>query len=118
MSYKSDENGDGTVDWKDGLKGDLFRMGIVLAAIVVLNVIDLVLPAGVFAYLTAVLSSTSVVLFIAAASHLMRKVFFPQISLTDLYTEAKAHPLGAGIVFLGITLVLSSLIFVNVMLLN
>lgn len=100
------------------VRGDLLRMGIVLALIAFLNVIDLLLPLSSVAYMTSVLTSTSVVLFIAAASHLMRRIFFPNISVTKLVDSAIDHPIGASLVFLGVTIVLSSLIFVNVMLLG
>ncbi len=103
---------------RSSLKEDLKRMGIVLLVIAFLNIIDMVIPLGPIAYMTSVLSTTSVLLFIAAASHLMRKIFFPKLSMTKFAEEAMSHPIGAALVFLGISMVLSSLILVNVLLLK
>ena len=98
--------------------GDIKRMAGGLGFIALLNVVDLIIPFSAVAYMTSVLTSTSIVLFIAAASHLMRKIFFPEISLTELANEAKSHPEGAAKVFMGICIVLSSLIAANVILLK
>lgn len=103
---------------RSSLVSDLKRMGVVLAFIALLNVIDILIPLGSFAYMASVLTSTSVILFIAAASHLMRKIFFPNISMTEMANEAKNHPTGAALVFLGISIVLSVLVIGNVMLLK
>lgn len=105
-------------DWNSGFSGDMIRMGIVFTFIVLLNVIDLILPLSSFAYMTSVLTSTSIVLFIAAASHLMRKIFFPGVSVTELMKNSMDHPIGAAIAFLGVSVILSSLIIVNVLLLK
>lgn len=92
-------------------------MGLVLVIIAILNTIDYLIPFGAVAYMTSVLSSTSVVLFIAAASHLMRKIFFPQISMTEMANSAKNDPKAAAIVFFSMCGILASLIFVNASLL-
>lgn len=106
------------MDSKKEIKKDFLRMFAVIVVIAILNLIDLLVPMQHIAYMTSVLSSTSIVLFIAAASHFMRRVFFPTISVTDLIINSKDHPIGAALSFLGIAIVLSSLIVVNVMLLN
>lgn len=92
-------------------------MGIVLFVIALLNIVDHLIPFSAIAYMTSVLTSTSLVLFIAAASHLTRKVFFPNISLTEYAQAAKDHPQGAAMVFMGGCVVLATLILAQVALL-
>ena len=51
--------------------------------------------------------------FVAAISHVMRRAFFPQLDLQLIARLALLHPIGAGLVFLGVCWVLAALIGVN-----
>lgn len=98
---------------------DLQRLFFLFLAVFILSSID-----GIFqfeeqyAFLTAVLSSTSIVLTVAGISHIIRRIFFPSIDLKEFSREALNHPLSSAIVFLGVCIVLSTFIVVNVMLLT
>jgi hypothetical protein len=57
--------------------------------------------------------SFAVVVLFAAASHVLRKVLFPYVDLRELVNKAVETPLASAVVFLGITLVLSSIFIAN-----
>jgi hypothetical protein len=106
------------IDFKDGIPGDICKILLTVIAVFALNGLDLFLPFGeTFAYLAAVLSTTSVIVFIAAASHLMRKIFFPDVSMTNLIRGLENEPIARALVFLGIVLILATLVICNVWLL-
>lgn len=51
---------------------------------------------------------------IAALSHIMRRALFPQLDLQSIAKKAMTDSaVGAGLVFLGVCLVLAAFIFVN-----
>lgn len=98
---------------------DLQRLFFLFLVIFVLSSIDSVFQFGEqYAFLTAVLSSTSIVLTVAGISHIIRRILFPSIDLKEFAREALNHPLSSAIVFLGVCIVLSTFIAVNVMLLT
>lgn len=98
---------------------DLKRIGIALVVVIALSFVDVILPFGsTLAYLTAVLSSTAVVIFIAASSHVTRKIFFPEISVQELIKSSLNHPIASSIAWLGIAIILATLIYANVSLLT
>jgi hypothetical protein len=57
--------------------------------------------------------SFAVVVFFAAASHLLRKVLFPYVDLRELVDKAVETPLASAVVFLGIAIVLSAIFIAN-----
>lgn len=46
----------------------------------------------------------------AFMSHYLRKTYFPYIKLEDFADMARGNPTGAGLVFLGVSLVLAALV--------
>lgn len=71
-----------------------------------------------YSYLTALLSSTSIVLLVAAISHVTRRILFPGIDLKVFAKESMGHPIASALVFLSVCVVISVLILSNVMLLS
>ena len=59
------------------------------------------------------LSSTGVVFFAGAVSHLARRIFFPSIDLRDLVRPAVGHPLPSAICFAAIVALLIALLLVS-----
>ena len=101
------------------LWADLKRISAIILIILLIGELDSMFTfTEKFSYLTAVISSTSIVLAIAAFSHLTRRIFFPEIDLKEFAKTAKETPLSASIVFLGVCVILSTLIVVNVSLLK
>jgi hypothetical protein len=97
---------------------DGVRLTAIVGIVVVLGLIDSVFAfSGPFSFLTAALTSTSIVLIIAAVSHLTRRILFPNIDLKKLVHEATYNPLASALVFLGVCIVLSVMIIANVLLL-
>lgn len=70
------------------------------------------------ATLAPLFTSTALVLFICAISHLTRRILFPKVDLQALSEKAKEQPLGAALVFMAIVGLLGTLIVVGVMLLR
>lgn len=98
---------------------DLQRLFFLFLVVFGLSSIEGVFRFGEqYAFLTSVLTSTSIVLSIAGISHIIRRIFFPSIDLKEFSREALNHPLASAIVFLGVCIVLSTFIVVNVMLLT
>lgn len=98
---------------------DAGRTASVLAIVWALGNIDTYMPEGEnFVYLTSVFTSTSIVLLIALFSHIIRRIFFPDLDLAVIAKKAIETELGAAIVFGSVCLVLSTLVAVNVKLLS
>ena len=98
---------------------DLQRLFFLFLVVFGLSSVDGVFQFGEeYAFLTAVLTSTSIVLAVAGISHIIRRILFPSIDLKEFAREALNHPLSSAIVFLGVCIVLSTFIVVNVMLLS
>ena len=98
---------------------DLQRLFFLFLVVFGLSSIDGVFRFGEqYAFLTAVLSSTSIVLAVAGISHIVRRILFPSIDLKEFARSALNNPLASAIVFLGVCIVLSTFIVVNVMLLS
>ncbi len=101
------------------LVSDFKRLGFLFLIIFILSSIDGMFDLSErYAFLTAVLSSTSIVLTIAGISHIVRRILFPSIDLKEFAKSAIFNPIGAALVFLGVCIVLSTFIVVNVMLLS
>lgn len=49
-------------------------------------------------------------ILIALLTHTLRKVLFPYVDLREFVSSAKATPLGAGLVFLGFSLIICTII--------
>lgn len=108
-----------TVDFLKRIWVDLQRLFFLFLLVFGLSTIDSVFKFGEqYAFLTAVLSSTSIVLTVAGISHIIRRILFPSIDLKVFAREALYQPLASAIVFLGVCIVLSTFIVVNVMLLS
>lgn len=98
---------------------DWVRLGFMLAVVAVLLWLDSWLPAVAGeAVLSPLLTSSAIVMGLAALSHLTRRVLFPRLDLQELGLKAAEHPIGAGVVFLGISSVLAVLIVANVSMLR
>lgn len=106
-------------DFLDRIKVDLQRLFFILFIVAILSSIDKIFTFSEnFAFLTAVLTSTSIVLTVSGISHVVRRILFPNIDLKEFARPALNHPIAASIVFLGVCIVLSVLVVVNVMLLS
>lgn len=68
--------------------------------------------------LAPLLTSAAMVLALAVMSHCTRRVLFPQLDLQKIAFKAVQHPIGAAIVFWGISMVLSVLLYANVSMLR
>ena len=98
---------------------DLRRLVILGIFLLIISQIDRVFTFdGNMAFLTAVLNSTSVVIVVAAVSHVVRRVLFPKIHMMEFANKAKENPIAAAIVYLGVCIVLATFVVVNVNLLR
>lgn len=108
-----------TVDFLKRIFADIQRLFFLFLIVFVLSSVDGIFNFGQqYSFLTAVLSSTSIVLAVAGISHIVRRILFPSIDLKEFAKEALKQPLSASIVFFGVCIVLSTFIVVNVMLLS
>lgn len=100
------------------MKADFVRVFIIGLFIVALQMIDGKLQLdGSISYLSALLSSTSIILIVAVGSHLLRRLMFPSVHLQRLVAKSEEHPIGAAISFFGFCLILSVFIIGNILLL-
>ena len=98
---------------------DLRRLVILGIFLLIISQIDRIFTFdGNMAFLTAVLNSTSVVIVVAAVSHVVRRVLFPKIHMMEFANKAKENPIAAAIVYLGVCIVLATFVVVNVNLLR
>lgn len=98
---------------------DLRRLVILGVFLLIISQIDRIFTFdGNMAFLTAVLNSTSVVIVVAAVSHVVRRVLFPKIHMMEFANKAKENPIAASIVYLGVCIVLATFVVVNVNLLR
>lgn len=98
---------------------DLRRLVILGIFLLIISQIDRIFTFdGNMAFLTAVLNSTSVVVVVAAVSHVVRRVLFPKIHMMEFANKAKENPIAAAIVYLGVCIVLATFVVVNVNLLR
>jgi hypothetical protein len=65
-----------------------------------------------------VLYSIGITIALGAVSHIMRKLLFPYVNLKDLAFKAMESPIGAGMVFFSITLLLAVFVIAGVVLLG
>lgn len=65
-----------------------------------------------------VLFALGILLLVSAVSHVMRKVLFPYVIMSEFSNKALESPVGAAIVFASITSILSVIIFSTCMLLK
>jgi hypothetical protein len=70
------------------------------------------------AALSPLLTSTALVLFVAAVSHLTRRILFPHVDLQVFAQRALDSPIAAAIVFSAVVWLLGTLIGVSVGLLR
>lgn len=108
-----------TIYFLKRLGKDTLRLFILFAFAAILSSIDKIFNFGEqYAFLTAVLSSTSIVLVVAGVSHIVRRILFPSVDLKLFSRESLRSPISAAIVFLGVCIVLATFVVVNVMLLS
>lgn len=101
------------------LSRDLGRILPLLALVALLLWLDSWLPKMINeAILSPLLTSSALVLALAALSHYTRRVLFPRLDLQEIAIKALGHPLGAALVFLGISLVLSVVLYGNISMLR
>jgi uncharacterized membrane protein len=60
--------------------------------------------------LLTLLYSLSAIFIMVAVAHVIRRVMFPYLDLEEVENQASASPIGAGLVFLGTSLLVSSVI--------
>jgi len=60
--------------------------------------------------LMTILMCFAISLLAAAFSHILRKVFFPYIDLEAFATKAKEEPMASAVVFLSVSIVLSTVL--------
>lgn len=98
---------------------DLRRLLFLGIFLLIISQIDRVVSfEGNLAFLSAVLNSTSVVIVVAAVSHVVRRVLFPKIHMMEFANKAKENPIAAAIVYLGVCIVIATFVVVNVNLLR
>lgn len=98
---------------------DCGRVSTLVAIVAILLWLESWLPkTSNEAALSPLLTSSAIVLAIAALSHLTRRVLFPRLDLQKIAEKALEHPIGAAIVFFGISLVLAVLVYANVAMLR
>lgn len=98
---------------------DAGRTATVLVMVYALGSMDQYIPESPnFAYLTSVFTSTSIVLLISLFSHIIRRIFFPDLDLAAIAKTAIETPMSAAIVFGSVCMVLATLVAVNVKLLS
>lgn len=101
------------------LGSDILRVVILLSLMVLVASVDNWLNlTEQYAYLSVLFTSSSLVLAFAAISHIIRRLLFPNIDLREYGWKALEDPLAASIVYLGICIVLSTFVVVNVLVLN
>lgn len=94
------------------------RMGPDAMRVVVMIVVASVLlflstPAAVLLHEPALAAwgmYAGLAVYCAALSHVLRRAFFPYLDLRDVAYRAIAHPVGAGLVFVGVCVVLYGLL--------
>lgn len=96
------------------LIGLLNRYGVDLRTLLLL------FPAGGVWYVDPAMAKTAVfsMLFMAVfalMSHVLRKVFFPYVDTQKFSDAALGNPTGAGLVFLGICIVISGVVIGSVL---
>lgn len=64
--------------------------------------------------LAAFLFRAALVLVAAFATHLTRRVLVPDLDMGDIGKKAMAHPIGAGLAFVGLCVLLSVLLVISV----
>lgn len=97
------------------MKADAGRLAWIVSIITLLLWLDSWLPERTQeALLSPLLSSTTIVLGIAALSHVTRRVLFPQLDLQKLAAKACETSVGASIVFFGVAMIVATLIYANV----
>lgn len=93
------------------LKEDLIRVFLmVAAATIVLLVSPLLAEAVGHPELSPLGMWTGLTIFGVAISHILRRALFPYLDMKGVAARACEAPFGAGMVFLGVCLVLSSLL--------
>lgn len=98
---------------------DVARLLVILVGVLGLNQLDALFQfSEQYSYLTSLISSTSIVILVAAISHITRRILFPDMDLKEFAKSALSHPTGAGLVFLSVCLVLTALIVSNILLLS
>lgn len=60
--------------------------------------------------LLTLLYSLSAMFLIVAVAHVIRRVLFPYLDLEEVENQASTSPIGAGLVFLGTSLLVSAVI--------
>lgn len=65
-----------------------------------------------------VLFALGITILVSAVSHVIRKILFPYLDLETVATRAIDTPVGAGMVFMGVTIILSTIIMSTCMLLK
>ena len=90
---------------------DLLRVGslLIVATLMVMLAAPLALAIGEPAYASWGMFA-GLALYGVALSHVLRKVLFPYIDLKRYAQEANKEPAGAGLVFLGVSIVLAAFI--------
>ena len=98
---------------------DLRRLLFLGIFLLIISHIDSVVSFdGNLAFLSAVLNSTSVVIVVAAVSHVVRRGLFPKVHMMEFANKAKENPIAAAIVYLGVCIILATFVVVNVNLLR
>lgn len=98
---------------------DVLRLLVMLAGISLLFWLSNTLPAATGeSALAPLLSSTAIVLTICLVSHFTRRILFPNQDMTAFAKVAFEHPVGAGLVFFSICIVLATIINASVTLLR
>lgn len=93
---------------------DSMRRGLLDLRVWALMVPALIILALDVPILTALLYSLSAVLVIVAMTHVIRRVLFHYVDMELLALLSQHNPTGAGLVFLGVCVVLSTVILSSV----
>lgn len=106
-------------DYFKYLWGDVRRLVMLAVIVILFNEVDKFFNFTTqYAYITALLTSTSIVLVVAAVSHIVRRILFPTIYMGEFAKKAMEDPIGAALIYLGICIVTAVFVVVNIQLLN
>lgn len=108
-----------TRDFLRYIWGDVRRIVLLGIALIIITELDNRFQfSSRYAFLTATITSTSIIMVVAGFTHLIRRILFPTIYMGEVARKALENPLGAAIVYLGICIVTATFVVMNVILLS
>lgn len=108
-----------TRDFLKYIWGDVRRLVLLGIILIIITELDNRFQFSTrYAFLTATITSTSIVMVVAGFTHLIRRILFPSIYMGEVARAALQHPIGAAVVYLGICIVTATFVVMNIILLS